>query len=122
MITVMIFDDDNNILEICSFILREKGYKVFTETSCADVLEKINKCNPHIILMDNKIPETGGVEATRIIKGTETTKNIPVIFSSGNINIEKLSRDAQADCFLRKPFGISELEHAIKLAFGNGFG
>lgn len=121
MITVMIFDDDTNILEICAFILREKGYRVFTETSCADVIEKINKCNPHIILMDNKIPETGGVAATRIIKGTENTKNIPVIFFSGNSNIEQLCKEAQADCFLKKPFGMSELENIINQVTGFNF-
>jgi len=114
MITVMIFDDNTTILEICSFILIEKGYKVFTETSCVDVIEKIHKCKPQVILMDNKIPEAGGVAATQIIKRTEATKNIPVIFFSGNSNIEKLSKDAQADCFLKKPFGINELEHLIK--------
>lgn len=109
----MIFDDDIDILEICSIILQGKGYKVFTETSCENVIDKIKTKQPHVIMMDNKIPETGGIIATQLIKLTEDTKNIPVIFFSANTNVAKLSEDAHADYFLQKPFDITELETMI---------
>ena len=44
----------------------------------------------------------------------EATKNIPVVFFSGNINIAQLSKEAQADCYLQKPFDIAELEILIE--------
>jgi len=113
MATIIIFDDDTDILEICTIILRDKGYTVFTETSCKNVIEKILHSNPQVILMDNKIPETGGITATRIIKRTEKTKNIPVVFFSANINVAQLSKEAQADHYLQKPFDITELENLI---------
>lgn len=113
MNNIMIFDDDKDILEICSIILKVKGYKVFTNTSCEDVIQKIVACQPKVVLMDNKIPETGGITATRLIKQTESTKNIPVIFFSANTNIAQLSKEAQADHFLQKPFDLTELENLI---------
>lgn len=112
---VMIFDDDIDILEICSIILQGKGFKVFTESSCENVIDKINTLQPQVIMMDNKIPETGGIRATQLIKQTESTKNIPVIFFSANTNVAKLSEEAQADYFLQKPFDITELENMITL-------
>jgi len=115
---VLIFDDDTDILEICTMILQSKGYIVFTETSCENLLEKISPRNPHVIIMDNKIPETGGVIATRIIKKTENTKNIPVILFSAFGNVAQLSKDARADYFLEKPFDITELENLVELAVG----
>ncbi|QEC68114.1 response regulator [Panacibacter ginsenosidivorans] len=118
MSKIMIFDDDKDILDICSIILKAKGYKVFTETSCENVIEKIKACEPKVILMDNKIPETGGIAATRFIKQTESTKNIPVIFFSANTNVAQLSKEAEADYFLQKPFDITELENMIELVAG----
>lgn len=116
---ILIFDDDIDILEICTIILLAKGYKVFTETSCENVIDKINKHQPHVILMDNKIPETGGIIATRTLKQSEKTKHIPVIFFSANTNVAQLSTDAKADYFLQKPFDITELENLIEKVFKN---
>jgi len=36
------------------------------------VIEKIKACEPEVILMDNKIPEKGGIAATRLIKQQNT--------------------------------------------------
>jgi len=83
-----------------------------------NVIEKIKACEPKVILMDNKIPETGGIAATRLIKQTENTKNIPVIFFSANTNVAQLSKEAEADHFLQKPFDITELENMIELVAG----
>ena len=110
----MIFDDDKDILDICTIILQVKGYKVFTETSCEDVIQKITACQPKVILMDNKIPETGGIIATKLIKQNAGTKNIPVIFFSANINVAQLSKEATAEYFLQKPFDITELENLVE--------
>lgn len=115
---VLIFDDDTDILEICTMILQSKGYIVFTETSCENLLEKILPLNPNVIIMDNKIPDTGGVAATRTIKKTENTKNIPVILFSAFGNVAQLSKEAWADYFLEKPFDITELEKLVELAAG----
>ena len=112
---VMIFDDDIDILEICSIILQGKGYTVFTETSCENVIDKINRKQPQVIMMDNKIPETGGILATQLIKQTESTRKIPVIFFSANTNVANLKEEAKADYFLQKPFDITELENMITL-------
>lgn len=112
--SVMIFDDDVDILEICTIILRGKGFRVITETSCEDVIGKVEQHKPQVILMDNKIPETGGIAATQLIKNTEHLKNIPVVFFSANTNVAQLSKDAKAEYYLQKPFDIAELEQLIE--------
>lgn len=112
---VMIFDDDVDILEICTIILQAKGCEVFTETSCENVIEKINNIQPDVILMDNKIPETGGIKATQLIKQTDSTEKIPVIFFSANTNVAQLSAEARADQYLQKPFDITDLEKLIEV-------
>jgi two-component system cell cycle response regulator DivK len=116
---ILICDDDVDILSICTYILEEQGWEVHTRTHCNDILEVIGDIKPHVILMDNWIPETGGIKATQAIKAVEEFKNIPVIYFSANNDIKSLATDAGADTFLAKPFDIEELEQVIYSVFEN---
>lgn len=112
--TILIFDDDVNILELCSIILTEYGYSVETSETSHDILEKVSKVHPDAILMDNWIPDIGGIEATRLLKNHPDYKNIPVIYFSANNDIKSLAQKAGADAHLAKPFDLDELENIIK--------
>jgi CheY-like chemotaxis protein len=116
MCRVLILDDDADILELCSIILRARGYTTITETTCRDVIDKVTSANPDVILIDNWIPDIGGIEATKLIKNTTHTRYIPIIFFSASNNVEAYAKEATADYFLQKPFDISELENVIEIA------
>jgi len=111
--TIYIFDDDADILTLCSILLQQKGFKVHTAANCTNIIDKIISAKPDAILMDNRIPDKGGIEATQLLKNNLTTKHIPVIFFSANTNVEQLSLQAGADYFLQKPFDIDEMEALI---------
>jgi two-component system cell cycle response regulator DivK len=106
---VLIFDDDEDILSICTFVLEDLGWAVFTFSDCTEIIEKVSAINPDVILMDNWIPESGGVAAVKILKNSTEVKHIPVIFFSANSEIAKLTKSAGADTYLSKPFDIEEL-------------
>lgn len=110
---IIIFDDDAEILHICAIILESKGFDVVTETSCENVVQKVMASDANVILMDNSIPDTGGVIATRSLKQSSFTHHIPVIFFSANSNVAALSEQAGAEFYLAKPFDITELEDAV---------
>jgi DNA-binding NtrC family response regulator len=112
---IVIFDDDEDILSICSYILEEQGWKVFAFTNCNDIAEKVSSILPDVILMDNWIPDDGGIIATQILKKNESLKNIPVIYFSANSDIELLASHAGAETFLAKPFDLEELERVINM-------
>ena len=116
---ILICDDDVDILSICTYILEEQGWEVHTRTHCNNILEVIGDIKPQVILMDNWIPETGGIKATQTIKAVEEFKNIPVIYFSANNDIKSLATDAGADTYLAKPFDIEELEQVIYSVFEN---
>jgi DNA-binding response OmpR family regulator len=110
---IVIFDDDEDILSICSFILEEKGWTVFAYTDCNKIIEKISAILPDIIIMDNWIPDDGGIIATQILKKHEELKSIPVIYFSANSDIELLANHAGAETYLAKPFDLEDLENVI---------
>jgi DNA-binding response OmpR family regulator len=110
---IVIFDDDEDILSICSYILEEQGWKVFSFTDCNNIAEKVSSILPDVILMDNWIPDDGGIIATQILKKSESLKDIPVIYFSANSDIELLANHAGAETYLAKPFDLEELERVI---------
>ncbi len=116
--TILIFDDDINILEICSLILENDGYQVAVSQTSHDVIERVSMVQPDLILMDNWIPTIGGVEAIRLLKAHPLHRYIPVILLSANYNIEKLAADAGADIFLEKPFSLDDLEKVVTSMLG----
>lgn len=109
---IIIFDDDDDILSICTYILEEQGWQVHTFGDCNDIINKVSGINPDVILMDNWIPDVGGITATRTLKNS-ALKHIPVIYFSANNDIQVLASNAGADNFLAKPFDIDELEKVI---------
>jgi DNA-binding response OmpR family regulator len=110
---IVIFDDDEDILSICSYILEEQGWKVFSFTDCNNIAEKVSSILPDVILMDNWIPDDGGIIATQILKKHVDLKDIPVIYFSANSDIELLASHAGAETYLAKPFDLEELERVI---------
>jgi two-component system cell cycle response regulator DivK len=110
---ILIFDDDVDILSICTYILEEQGWEVHTSQHCNNIDTTVRSIQPDVILMDNWIPDTGGVIATQTLKGQADLKDIPVIYFSANNDIQSLAKQAGADTFLEKPFDLNELEKVI---------
>ena len=110
---IIIFDDDEDILSICSYVLEEQGWEVYTFTNCNDIAEKVSGISPNVILMDNWIPDAGGIVATQTLKNTAALKNIPVIYFSANSDIQSLANNAGAETYLAKPFDLEELGRVI---------
>ena len=110
---ILIFDDDVDILSICTYILEEQGWEVYTSPHCNNIDTTVRSIQPDVILMDNWIPDTGGVVATQILKKQNDLKDIPVIYFSANNDIQTLAKQAGADTYLEKPFDLNELELII---------
>jgi len=117
---VLILDDDLDILQICTIVLRKKGFDVQTLSNSNQVVSQVRTFHPDVILMDNWIPGPGGIEATRLLKLAPETQDIPVIFFSANSNVTQLAREARADYHLQKPFDITELEAIVQMAITQG--
>jgi DNA-binding response OmpR family regulator len=116
---IIIFDDDEDILSICSFILEEQGWNVNAFADCNDIIEKVSAILPDVILMDNWIPDDGGIIASQKLKQNESLKGIPIIYFSANSDIELLANHAGAETYLAKPFDLEELERVINSVLVN---
>ena len=110
---IIIFDDDEDILSVCTYVLEEQGWEVHVFTDCNQIIDKVTSVMPDVILMDNWIPDTGGIVATQTLKSNEALKNIPVIYFSANSDIQLLAKQAGAEAYLAKPFDLEDMERII---------
>lgn len=110
---VMIFDDETDVLNLYSLILKKKGHDVYTAQNCVHLFDKISEAKPDIIIMDNEMPVLSGVAATKLLKENSGFAHIPIISISANVDGKKLAEEAHADMFLCKPIHVAELETAI---------
>ena len=115
---IFIFDDNLEILELCSEILEDLGCEVKTSPTTTNVEQQVLSFMPDLIFMDNWLPDISGIEATRLLKSNEQLKNIPVLYFSANSNIDALAAEAGADDFLGKPFDIDQFETLVKKYVG----
>ena len=111
---ILIFDDNQELLELCTIILEDIGYQIKTSSTSNEVERQVSDFGPDIIFMDNWLPDVSGVEATRQLKSNSQLRHIPVIYFSANNNIVELAKEAGADDFISKPFDIIDLEDIVK--------
>ncbi|MEO7317035.1 MAG: response regulator [Ginsengibacter sp.] len=113
--TILIFDDDQDILSVCRVILEKQNFHVEIKTYCDNIIEDAITTEPDLILMDLWIPLMGGENAINLLKNNDATQHIPVILFSANTDIAKISKRVNANGFLRKPFDIMVLLQIIEV-------
>jgi two-component system cell cycle response regulator DivK len=111
---IVFVDDDPNHLLIGKLVLERRGYEVLTLNNCEDLITRILDFNADLIFMDHNMPEISGIDATQLLKAEPRTREITVIYFSGEKNIEKLAAEAGADGWLSKPFQIEEMVMTVK--------
>ncbi len=111
---ILLFDDNADILELCTIILKNAGYEVKSSQTSNNIEEQVLGFMPDLILMDNWIPDIGGIVATQNLKKNPILKHIPVIYFSANNDIESLAKLAGAEDYLTKPFDILKLERIVR--------
>jgi CheY-like chemotaxis protein len=115
---VFIFDDNRDILELCTLILEGVGYETKTSSTSNHIIEQVSAYEPDIILMDNWLPDVGGIAATQELKKHPVYKKIPVVYFSANNDIKSLAATAGAESYLSKPFDIDQLEAVVVKLIG----
>lgn len=114
---IFIADDDQDILEILSMMLRTKNYEVLATSDANDIFNFNDKNLPDLILMDIWMSGLDGREICKCLKNNELTKNIPFIFISANSNIEEITKEYKADGYIAKPFEMQYLLNKINSIF-----
>ncbi|MFO8084160.1 MAG: response regulator transcription factor [Desulfobacterales bacterium] len=104
--TILVVDDEDDILELLSFNMVREGYKVFTADKGEKALKIAGSEMPDMIILDLMLPGIDGLEVTRILKSREKTKTIPIIMLSAKGDEADIVSGLElgADDYVTKPF------------------
>lgn len=115
---ILVCEDDRPILEVTKTILETEGMRVIGLLDCEDIVMKAIEFKPDLILMDVWLPETGGEEATCILKKDPRTRDIPVVLFSAVNHLDQIAKRCGANGIVRKPFELKELTNTIRMHLG----
>lgn len=112
-LSVLIADDDRDIVRSIEIFLKAEGYQVFTAYDGIEALDILMENTIHLLLLDVMMPRVDGIQT--LIK-LRQVQNLPVILvSAKSEDIDKiLGLTAGADDYITKPFNPSELVARVK--------
>ncbi len=120
--TIMVVDDNPDIVTIVKTILEGKGYTVQSAYSGLEVFTRLEEQKPDLIVLDVMLPQMDGLEVLTRLKGTPDTSSIPVILLTAKVQYEDVLGGYKlgADYYITKPFTSTQLINGINLLLGEG--
>jgi two-component system sensor histidine kinase ChiS len=103
---ILVADDDPLVLKSITFILRRAGYRVVTVTDGQSAIDQIKIERPRLAMLDVMMPTLNGLDACRMIKDAEDTRDLPVFLVTARAMAKERERGfaAGADDYITKPF------------------
>jgi CheY-like chemotaxis protein len=83
MKTVLIIDDEQDVLTYLTALLEDNGFATVTANNGAEAMEKVKAAPPDLITLDITMPEQSGVRFYRDMKESDQYKGIPIIIITG---------------------------------------
>jgi two-component system alkaline phosphatase synthesis response regulator PhoP len=118
--TILLVDDEADILEFLSYNLRKEGYKVFTASDGEEGVRMTQQFQPSLILMDIMMPKMDGIEACQFIRKDLNLKQPIIAFLTSRAEdyAQIAGFEAGADDYITKPIRprllISKVESLLR--------
>ncbi|MEW6040867.1 MAG: response regulator transcription factor [Elusimicrobiota bacterium] len=121
--TILVVDDEEDIVELIKVTLEKEDYKVITSSSADAAMQEIEKSKPDLIILDLKLPGISGLELCKILKSRQDTQGIPIIMLTGKyVKPEERAGGIElgSDDYMTKPFYGGELTARVKAVLRRG--
>ena len=115
-LSVLVVEDDAELREILQAEFELEGLTALTATNGSEAVIAARELKPDLILMDLMMPVMDGIEATKIVKGSEETRHIPIIMLTAAGNKEDIVAGLEAGAidYITKPFFMPELKSRLR--------
>lgn len=108
---VLIVDDSTTIVAVLRKMLQQNGFQTLEAYTAEDALEMTRDMAPDLIFLDIVLPGMDGFAALRALRRQPSTKLVPIIMISGNVQATEqfYVQRIGADDFMKKPFSRPEV-------------
>ncbi len=103
--SILIVDDEKDILEFLSYNLKNEGYKVFQSRSGEEAIKITNEINPDLIILDIMMGGINGIETCHLLRKKENLQDTLIVFlTARNEDFSEIAAfEAGADDYIYKP-------------------
>ncbi len=112
--SVLLVDDEQDLLLLMQASLRLKGYHVTTSHNGDDLLDTVQRLSPDAILLDLQMAGIDGSTICHLLRHNESTSHTPVVILSGNPDIKAIAEECGAHAFIAKPFNVKAVDAEIQ--------
>jgi two-component system alkaline phosphatase synthesis response regulator PhoP len=115
--TVLVVDDEKDIVDLLSYNLMKEGFSVITSRNGRDALDRARQ-KPDLIILDVMMPEMNGLQVIQELKKEKSTASIPVILltAKGSETDEIVGLEVGADDYIIKPVKIGKIVARVHAA------
>lgn len=116
MDSILIIDDEEDIINLLSYNLEKEGFKVYSAMNGVEGIEMAKKIHPSLIVLDVMMPEMDGIEVCETIRANPTIGDTKICFlTARNEDYSQIAGlDAGADDYVAKPIKPKVLVSRIK--------
>ncbi|MFZ4573446.1 MAG: response regulator [Phycisphaerales bacterium] len=109
--TVLVVDDERDLLELVAYNLKRAGYDVLTAQNGRRGLDVISESKPDLVVLDVMLPELSGTEIATRVRANPLTASIPIIMltAKGTETDQVVGLAVGADDYISKPFSMKIL-------------
>ena len=115
--TILVVDDEKDIVDLLSFNLTKEGLTVITARNGRDALDRARQ-KPDLIILDVMMPEMNGLQVIQELRKEKSTASIPVILltAKGSETDEIVGLEVGADDYIVKPVKIGKIVARVHAA------
>jgi CheY-like chemotaxis protein len=116
MPTILVIDDDPSIVHLLKEDLVAEGYTVLEGYDGQMALQMARQSRPDLIVMDVNMPLINGLKALEFLRGLEATRNIPILFLTGEASgtVAPQLSAAPRVAHLKKPIDLEHLNSMVR--------
>jgi DNA-binding response OmpR family regulator len=118
--TVMIVDDEPDILDMVDILLDSGGYKTLRADSGQVAMDMLDSHSPDLMLLDIMMPDVDGHAVCTYARAKQTLANMPIFMLTAKNDVANIGRalEAGANGFIVKPFDTEDLLRVIAAKLG----
>ncbi len=116
--TVLVVDDDRDLLSLIRFVLEQEGYQVETAAHGRDALRAVERGMPDLILLDMKMPVMDGWGFCAEFHARYGSQ-VPIVVLTASEDARKAAEQVGASGWVGKPFDLDDLLNTIEHLIGS---
>jgi two-component system response regulator (stage 0 sporulation protein F) len=110
---ILIVDDQKGVRRLLEELFKREDWEVYVASDGREAINKVDTILPEIILMDMKMPNMNGLEASQKILEKHQDLSILMMTAYGEMDVIKKALDAGVKKCITKPFDIMELKDIV---------